>query len=250
MSGNGETGPVYLVLGATGNLGSAVTRRLAASGARVVIAARDTTRLADLSEETRAPALSLNAARFDHVEAALEQTRSNMGRLDGVACCVGTRPIRTDVAEITPADWQEILGADLTAPLATVRAAATVMKRHGGSVVLCSGPAGRLGLPGLEMWSAAKAGVEGLVRAAAAGYARYELRFNCVAPGPLVEAGAENCDPEMADAVASALPLPALGRQGRADEAAAAVVWLLAREQGWVTGQVFRVDGGLSCCHG
>ncbi len=98
------------------------------------------------------------------------------------------------------------------------------------------------------MWSAAKSGVEGLVRSAASAYARYDLRFNCVAPGPLAEPDMENWDPEMAEVFPSALPLPALSREGSARETAAAITWLLAPEQCWVTGQVFRVDGGLSCC--
>lgn len=114
--------------------------------------------------------------------------------------------------------------------------------------MLCSGAATRVGFGGLEMWSAAKSGVEGLVRSAAAAYARFELRINCIAPGPLATVGTEGWDPEMAEVFPAALPLPALGREGSAAEVAAAVTWLLAPQQNWVTGQVLRVDGGLSCC--
>lgn len=248
MGAEKESGPVYLVLGATGNLGSAVSHRVAATGARLVIAARDGERLAALSETLRAPAVSLDATRFDHVEAALEHTRRSLGRLDGVVNCVGTPPVRKDVADITPDEWQEILAQNLTTAVATVRAAAVVMRHHGGSAVLCSGAATRVGFGGLEMWSAAKSGVEGLVRSAAAAYARFELRINCIAPGPLATVGTEGWDPEMAEVFPAALPLPALGREGSAAEVAAAVTWLLAPQQNWVTGQVLRVDGGLSCC--
>ena len=248
MSADKENAPVHMVLGATGNLGSAVSRRVAAGGSRLIIAAHDGERLAALSDELRAPAMSLDATRFDHVEAALEHTRRSMGRLDGVVSCVGTRPVRKDVADITPDEWLEILAKDLTSAVATVRAAATVRRHHGGSGVLCSGAATRVGFGGLELWSAAKSGVEGLVRSAASAYARFDLRFNCVAPGPLADPAMEGWDPEMTEVFPSALPLPALGREGGAEETAAAATWLLAPEQGWITGQVFRVDGGLSCC--
>ena len=134
MSNNGDNTAVYVVLGATGSIGSRVARRLAETGAKLVLAARDTTKLERLSEELQVPAVSLDATRFDHVEAALEQIRRSLGRLDGVVNCVGSVPPAQPITEISGRDWVEHIDANLTSAFATVRAAAQTMSESGGSV--------------------------------------------------------------------------------------------------------------------
>jgi NAD(P)-dependent dehydrogenase (short-subunit alcohol dehydrogenase family) len=119
------------------------------------------------------------------------------------------------------------------------------MAEQGGSVVLVSSAAARIGLVNHEAISAAKAGIEGLALAAAATYAAKGIRVNCVAPGltrtPLTARLWQN------DAVAKASAgMHALGRIGTPEEVASAIDWLLDSEQAWVTGQVIGVDGGLS----
>jgi NAD(P)-dependent dehydrogenase (short-subunit alcohol dehydrogenase family) len=119
------------------------------------------------------------------------------------------------------------------------------MSAHGGSIVLLSTAAARIGLANHEAISAAKAGVEGLALAAAASYASKGIRINCVAPGmtrtPLSAKLLQN--EVMAKASAS---MHALGRIGEPNEIASAIEWLLDPEQSWVTAQVLGVDGGLS----
>jgi NAD(P)-dependent dehydrogenase (short-subunit alcohol dehydrogenase family) len=119
------------------------------------------------------------------------------------------------------------------------------MAAQGGSVVLVSSAAARIGLANHEAIAAAKAGIEGLALAAAASYAPKGIRVNCVAPGltrtPLTAKLWQN------DLVAKASAgMHALGRLGAPEEIASAIDWLLDAEQGWVTGQVIGVDGGLS----
>jgi NAD(P)-dependent dehydrogenase (short-subunit alcohol dehydrogenase family) len=134
----------------------------------------------------------------------------------------------------------------LTSAFNVLRAAARIMMRQadGGSIVLCSSVAAKRGLVNHEAIAAAKAGVEGLALAAAASYARYQVRVNCVAPG-LTRTGLTRAltHPE-AVAKASAALHP-LGRIGEPAAVASAIGWLLDPAQNWVTGQVIGVDGGL-----
>ena len=114
----------------------------------------------------------------------------------------------------------------------------------GGSVVLCSSVAAQRGLINHEAIAAAKAGVEGLALAAAASYARYGVRVNCVAPG-LTRTNLTRALTQNENVARTSAALHPLGRIGEPAEVASAICWLLDQEQCWVTGQVIGVDGGL-----
>ncbi|NLE74356.1 MAG: SDR family oxidoreductase [Actinobacteria bacterium] len=250
MGNNDRDSAVYVVLGATGWVGTSVCRMLFGRGARLVIAARDQAKLERLSEELQAPAVSLDAARFDHVEACLEQARRALGRLDGVVNCAGSVPQPQPITDITGRDWVQHIDTDLTSAFATVRAAVQTMRTQGGAVVLVSAAAAQVGIPNLEMFAATKAGVIGLTRAAAAGYAPYGLRINCVAPGTLT-LPSPNLDhePDLEEPDDPGISAgPETIQVGSPNNVAAAVVWLLQPEQAWVTGQVLGVDGGFASC--
>ena len=137
---------------------------------------------------------------------------------------------------------------NLGSAFATVRAAAETMP-EGGSVVLLSSAAARVGLPGHEAIAAAKAGIEGLTRSAAATYGSRGLRFNAVAPG-LVRTNLTRRIWENSMASAASVAMHALGRLGEPEDVASLIAWLLDRANNWVTGQIFGVDGGLSSVRG
>jgi 3-oxoacyl-[acyl-carrier protein] reductase len=234
---------VHVVLGATGGIGSALTRLLTAAGARVVAAGRNESSLRALAEETGAETVVTDAADFDAVDSCLAAAAERHGRVDGVVNCAGSLLLKP--AHLTRVeDWEAVLAANLTTAFATVRAAGRTME-GGGSVVLVSSAAARVGLANHEAIAAAKAGVAGLVLSAAATYASRGLRFNAVAPG-LVET------PMTARIVASpasretSARMHALGRIGEPGAVARSIAWLLDPANDWVTGQVIGVDGGLA----
>lgn len=235
--------PVYVVVGATGGIGMSLSRRLAARGARLVLAARNPDRLQALADELHAAAYPLDATRFDEVDACVARAVELHGHIDGVANCAGSLLLKS--AHLTSeAEWAATLAANLTTAFAVVRAGAKAMTNAGGSIVLVSSAAARIGLANHEAIAAAKAGVIGLVLAAAATYAPRGIRVNGVAPGLVRTPMTARLTANDA-ALKASTALHALGRIGEPGEVAGAIEWLLSGEQSWITGQVLGVDGGL-----
>jgi NAD(P)-dependent dehydrogenase (short-subunit alcohol dehydrogenase family) len=232
-----------LVLGAAGGIGSALVRRLAAQGAKVVVAGRDAARLDALAAETGTFPFLLDATRPAEVEAAAAKAVELDGRLDGLANCVGS--ILLKPAHLTSEeDWDAVVSTNLKSAYAAVRAAARAMT-SGGSVVLVSSAAARLGIANHDAIAAAKAGVIGLALSAAATYAPKGIRVNAVAPG-LVRTSLTARITGNEAALAASTAMHPLGRVGEPEDVASAIAWLLDPAQSWVTGQVLGVDGGLA----
>jgi 3-oxoacyl-[acyl-carrier protein] reductase len=244
-----ERQPVYVILGGSGGIGSAVARNLVGGGAKVALAARGVERLESLAAELgNATTDVVDATDMGAVENFVRSTADANQGVDGIVNCVGS--ILLKAAHQTKEDeWRHTIAANLDSAFATVRAGAKVMGRSGGSIVLMSSSAARVGLPSHEAIAAAKAGVIGLARSAAATYAGKGIRVNAVAPG-LVDT------PMSAGITSNELMLKAstamhpLGRIGTPEEVASVITWLLSDAAGWVTGQVIGIDGGLGTIRG
>ena len=240
----GASQPVFVVIGAAGGIGSCVARRLYASGARLVLAGRSRAKLETLVNELEAKACELDAVSFEAVERCQQEAHAWSGRVDGVLNCVGS--ILQKPAHLTTAvELQEVLALNLVSAFATVRAAANVMRKSGGSIVLMTSAAAEIGLANHEAIAAAKAGVIGLMRSAAATYAAQGIRVNAVAPG-LVETPMSARITSNEAARNASIAMHPLGRLGRPEDVAEPICWLLGPTSRWVTGQVIGVDGGLA----
>jgi len=240
------TAPVVLIAGVTGGIGSALARRLTAAGASVAGYARDAARLAALQAEL--PGLftvSADATQPAAVEAAVAATTAHFGRLDGYVHAVGSILIKA-AHQTPPEEWLRVLDLNLNSAFYGLRAALAPMQtQNSGSIVLISSVAAQAGLPAHEAIAAAKAGIDGLVRSAAASYAPRNIRVNAVAPGlvdtplaaPLLATEASRAFSEK---------MHPLGRVGRPEQVASLIAWLLSADADWVTGQIYSIDGGLA----
>ncbi len=221
----------YLVIAGSSSIGQRVGAMLREQGHQVFITARNAEKIT--------PDALLDATDFDATEAVFQQA----GPLDGVVNCSGSLWLRS-AHLTTKQDYQSVIDASLTTAFSTVRAAGKYMKQ-GGSVVLISSAAARVGLVNHEAISAAKAGIEGLALSAASTYAMQKLRFNVVAPG-LVDTSLTSALTTNDMARKASEAMHPLGRIGHVDDIARAIIFLLDPANNWVTGQVLGVDGGLS----
>jgi len=222
----------YLIIAASSAIGQATVKSLVEAGHTVFTTARDETKIK--------PDVVLDATDFDAVDRAFKLA----GKIDGVVNCSGSLLLKP--AHLTTKEqYMAVIDASLTTSFATVRAAGKNMI-DGGSVVLISSAAALEGFANHEAIAAAKAAVIGLTLSAAASYASIKLRFNAVAPG-LVETSLTSSI--TGDTVAKKLSesMHALGRLGKAEDIARAIIFLLDLQNTWITGQTIAVDGGLSC---
>lgn len=231
-----------LIIGATGGIGAALSRRLVAAGTPVFLAARREEPLAALAAELGAPHALVDATDWASVDGVVDAAVAHYGSLGAIVNAVGSLILKP--AHLTRFDeFQQTIAQNLTSAFGVVRSAARVMPQ-GGSVVLCSSAAARIGLANHEAIAAAKGGVQGLVLSAAATYAPRGLRVNAVAPG-LVDTPLTARITGSAPALNASQSMHALGRIGTPDDVASLMAWLVGPDATWVTGQIFGVDGGL-----
>jgi 3-oxoacyl-[acyl-carrier protein] reductase len=239
------TGRVALVTGASGGIGSAIARALHAQGAAVVLSGTRVEALealaAALGERAHVCAADLSAAgAADGLVAAAEAAAGPLGIL------VNNAGLTRDMLALRmkDEDWARVLDVDLAAPFRLARAALRgMLKRRAGRIIQISSVVGHTGNPGQANYAAAKAGLAGMSKALAQEVGSRGITVNLVAPGFIETAMTDALAEAQRSRLIEAIPL---GRMGRPEDVAAAVVYLASDEAGWVTGSTVHVNGGMA----
>ena len=240
-------GRVAIVTGGSRGIGLASARLLAEGGASVVVSGRDAARLETATRELEATGAAVlgvaaDAARREDVGRLVEAARERFGRLDVLVNNAGMTRDQL-LVRMKDDDWDQVLDTNLRGVFLMTRAVGKVMMRQrSGRIINISSTAGAMGNAGQVNYSAAKAGVIGLTKAAARELAHWSILVNAVAPG-LIETDMAAALP--VEARAALLAQVPLKRIGTAREVAEVVRFLAGDGAAYITGQVFHVNGGL-----
>ncbi len=249
-------GRSVLITGATGAFGRVASLALAAAGARVTLAARNTARLEAVGLQVKelgaeAALVNLRAEELAHAEAMVEAAVRAHGRLDCVVTAAGLNKVAT-IVDQDPADWDEVQRANVRSSWLVCKAAGRrlIAQGEGGKVVLLSSTRGRLGLPsGYSAYSPSKAAVDLLCKTLACEWGRHRINVNAIAPtvfrSDLTEwmYAEEGPGRKTREAVLSRIPL---GRLGEPEDFIGALLFLLSPASDFCTGHVLYVDGGYT----
>lgn len=235
----------YLIFGGTGGIGEALCTLLIQEGHMVAVAARNLEKLQALQSKIPIFPIQCDVCYADDVQNAADIALNHFGHIDGAVNCVGSLLLKP--AHLTSIDeWKHTLSTNLDSSFYIIKALIKPLMETSGSIVLCASAVAKHGFHNHEAISAAKSGIYGLMIAAAATYAKRNIRINAVAPGltqtPLTQH--LTATPQAEQASKAMHPLQ---RLGKAEDVAKAIKFLLDKEQsGWITGQMLAVDGGLS----
>lgn len=247
MGGKGLEGRVAIVTGGSRGIGRAVAASLAEDGASVVVSGRDPGRVEVEAKELEALgalvlAVQADVARREDVDRLVDRARERFGRIDVL---VNNAGITRDalLVRMKDDDWDAVLNVNLRGAFLMTRAVAKVMMRQkGGRIINIASTAGAMGNAGQANYSAAKAGLIGLTKAAARELAHWGILVNAVAPGLIDTDMTAGLPAEAREALLAQVPLK---RIGVAREVAEVVRFLAGDGAGYVTGQVIHVNGGL-----
>lgn len=245
-------GKVALVTGAASGLGLATAKMFAEAGASVALADRNEAAAQAVADELTAHGHKALVIRCDvaddaQVERMVEQTLARFGRLDVAYNNAGIQNVLAETADTTAEDYDRVMGINLRGVWSCMKFELQWMRQQGsGAIVNCSSLGGLVGGAERGIYHAAKHGVIGFTKSAALEYAERGIRINAICPGliqtPMADQMIAAGQGEALKAMEKSVPM---GRAGRPEEIANAVLWLCSDAASYVTGQSISVDGGF-----
>jgi NAD(P)-dependent dehydrogenase (short-subunit alcohol dehydrogenase family) len=242
-------GKTAFITGAGSGIGRATAVAFAAEGARVVVTDRTEAALKDTAEHVKAVcaevlAIACDVSKPEEVEAAVTQAVQVFGRIDCALNNAGVENKATPLHEIELQEWDRILNINLRGTFICIKHEIAQMVRQGGGVVVnTSSGAGIRGVRGGAAYAASKHAIIGLTKSAALDYAKQNIRVNAVLPGNIAT---PMMDRFTGGDIQKAIDLEPVGRLGKPEEIAEAVLWMCSDLGGFVTGASIVVDGGWS----
>jgi len=243
------TGRTALITGSSQGLGLALARGLGQAGAAVVLNGRDRKKLSAAAEALKGQGLRVTTSAFDvtdarAIERAIAQIEKDFAPIDILVNNAGIHR-RALVADMTEAQWREVIETNLTSAfLVTRQVGPRMIARRVGKIINVCSLMSEVSRPSLANYAAAKGGLKMLTRTLATEWAKYNIQSNGIGPGyfeteltrPLME------NPEFNRWICDRTPA---GRWGRPEELVGAAVFLASRASDFVNGQIIYVDGGL-----
>ena len=229
----------YLIIGATGSIGSSLAEQLKKSGKEIHLVGRDANKTKALSEQ-----LNCKYTVLDVLENGfIEKLKSEINEIKGIAYCVGSidlKPFRM----VNENDFIKCMQLNLFPTVEIIKGYQETLKKNNGSIVLFSTVAAQKGFTNHSIIASTKAAIEGLTVSLAAEFAP-NIRVNCIAPSLTNSKIAEPMlkNKVLAEGIAKAHPLKRLG-EGK--DSASLAKFLITDESSWITGQIIAVDGGRS----
>jgi NAD(P)-dependent dehydrogenase (short-subunit alcohol dehydrogenase family) len=246
------SGKVALVTGASSGMGLATARAFAAAGAAVVLAdVREDAVKAEAEKLAaaghRAIAAGCDVSDDAQVQQMVDRTVAEFGRLDAAFNNAGVMARIAATAESTREEWDRVIGINLRGVWSSMKYELRQMERQGSGAIVNNASVGALtGNPGIGSYIASKHGVVGLTRTAALEYIKHGIRVNAVNPGLIdtqIARDVVSGDEQAYEDIAKHVPI---GRAGRPEEIASAVLWLCSPGASYIVGHALTVDGGMT----
>src|SRR5438270_12153959 len=249
MDDRAMAGRVALVAGASKGIGAATAEAFAATGAAVVLGARDTEALASVVRRIEGRGGRATAVRTDVADVAsmrnlIDRAVATYGRLDAAFNNATDGPLPAPLADIDPEEFDRGIATNIRGTFLGMKfEIGAMLQNGGGTIVNMASGAGLNGVANLAAYVAGKAGIIGLTKVAALDYADQGIRVNVVAPGPILTYHLEAAGPEAQRLAGLSTPMR---RVGTVSEVAQVVLWLCSPLSSFVTGAIIPIDGGQS----